>query len=690
MGFGQIIFLLGIAAVAGPILIHLLIRPRFKRIPYTMIDFLEVSQKQSRATRRLRELLILLLRCAIVALMACMFAEPFLRLQGDKVDRPDHHFIMVDNSLSMTYQDQGQSHLDRAVEKAIQYVRGHQAAPAMFDVYIFCGGRRGSKLTAAAAVDALKRITAAAHKTDLTDFSAAARVAIEEHEDTFVYIVSDFTPAAVEALAQCQSIDGLQDVNYDIIAARKPANALVKDARVLRYREGIVELLVEVENSGSVTQKRLLGASAESKNAVVTTDDTAIELEPARSAEYVLKLKPNSQMIGDDFLPVEIALSPPDALAADDTYFLGVQIERSPQQRVLITGRTKRQGFLVQKALEAISRAEFDNNLIIRQNQGPTLDRAKLENSDILICGNISEGLGQDIDELERFLAKGGTAVFFMSRDMYLPTAQRLYDAGVIGAEPIELIDERHVLSGPWPSDSIFAYAGLDVETARAARNYTLGNLPLWSHFACRKGPETRCLWPIETGHSLAYTLAKGAGKSLLINTSMDDTMSSLTKRAVVVPLCRLILGCGSAAYGYGFRVEEQITLPVFEFERALAQANQGIWVLDPAGNRHKVPVTGPSLTGHYPEQTGWLQTLSEPVRYAGINPAVGETDLHTHEQVEIDRCLAGLSSDEGRSNQMDRATMSNDSRRPLWRLLVWIIIGLVLVESLVVNRMKK
>lgn len=99
MGFGQIFFLLGIAAVAGPILIHLLIRPRFKRIPYTMIDFLEVSQKQSRATRRLRELLILLLRCAIVALMACMFAEPFLRLQGDKVDRPDHHFIMVDNSL---------------------------------------------------------------------------------------------------------------------------------------------------------------------------------------------------------------------------------------------------------------------------------------------------------------------------------------------------------------------------------------------------------------------------------------------------------------------------------------------------------------------------------------------------------------------------------------------------------------
>ena len=328
--------------------------------------------------------------------------------------------------------------------------------------------------------------------------------------------------------------------------------------------------------------------------------------------------------------------------------------------------------------------------MIIRQTQGPALDQVKLDNSDILICGHIGENLGQSIDELERFLAKGGTAVFFVSRDMSLPTAQRLYDAGVIGAEPIELIDERHRLSGPWPSDSILAYAGLDVETARAARNYTLGEMPLWSHFACRKGPETRCLWPIETGHSLVYTAAKGAGKSLLINTSLDDTMSSLTKRAVVVPLCRLILGCGTVAYGYGFPAEEEITLPAFEFERDLAQANQGIWVVDPAGNRHKVPVTGPNLTGHYPEQTGWLRTLSEPVRYAGINPAAGETDLHTPEQVEIDRFLAGLSNDKGQSDQIDRATMTADSSRPLWRLLAWIVIVLVLTEGLVVNRMKK
>ena len=690
MGFGQIIFLLGIAGIVGPILIHLLIRPRFKRIPYTMIDFIEVSQKQSQATRRLSELLMLLLRCAIIALMAFMFAEPFLRLRGEIVDRPERHFIIVDNSLSMTYQDQGQSQLDRAVIEAVQYVKTRQTAPAMFDVYTFCGGCYGTKLDASVAVNALKRITATAHNADLTDIYGAVCAAIEEREDTFVYLVSDFTPAAVRALAQWQAIDGLQDINCEIIGIRNPTNALVKDARVLRYREGVVELLVEVENSGSTVQKRRLGASAEEKNGTITADEIAVELEPSRSAEYVLQLQLNSQNISGDFLPVEITLSPPDPLVADDKYFLGVQIERSPQQRVLISGSTDRQSFLVRKALEAISRAEFDNNMVIQQNQGPTVERAMLNNSDILICGNITEKLGQNIDEIEAFLARGGTAVFFVSHEMDLPAAQRIYDAGVLAAEPTELIDDRYSLSAAWPSDNVFAYAGLDVETAKAARNYNLDDIPLWSHFACRKGPETKCLWSIDSGHSLVYIMAKGAGKSLLINTSIDDSMSSLTKRAVVIPLCWLILGCGNVAYGYCFSAEDKITLPVFDSEQDLIRANQGIWVIDPAGKRHKISVTGPSLTIPCPEQTGWLRTLSEPVRYAGINPVVGETDLQIREQAEIDRLLAGLSGGEKRQNQIEKATVSDGLNRPFWRLSAWTIIVLVLIEGLVANRIKK
>lgn len=690
MGFGQILFLLGMMAVVGPILIHLLIRPRFKRLAYTMIDFLEVSQKQSHRTRRLREWLILLLRCTIVALLACMFALPFIALRGQTVERPDHHFLVVDNSLSMTYQDQGRSLLDRAIETAVQYVGDHQTSNALFDVYAGSGDLLRSKLGAVDAIKALKKITPTARKTDMTDISAAVGLVMEENERAFVHMVSDFTPVVMDALAQCSPAAGFPEISYDIVGAHEPANALVKEARVLRYRNGVVELIVEVENSGQVAQKRLLSASVASEDLHMTSERVAVALPPAGSSEYVLKLHLGDQIVGQEFLPVEIALSPSDNLTADDTYFLGVQIESSPQQRVFLVGRSAEQSFLIREALKAISRADFDDNLIVRINQGPTLDRTLLDNSDILICGDIGPDFGDNSEPLDHFLVRGGTAVFFVSADMSLASAQRLCRAGIIGAEPIELIDERHALSEPWPAEGLFADAGLDEDTARALRQYALDRMPLWSHFACRPRPESTSLWPIETGHYLVYVLAKGAGKSLLINTSIDDTMSALTKRAVVIPLCQLILGRGSAAYGYGFHAEEQVTLPLLAFEQDPTRADQNIWVLDPSGTRAPVAVTGSSLTGRFAKQTGWLQTLSDPVRYAGVNVATNETDLRALQSAEIDQRLSALSANKGQTDSAHLAVTGLDSSRPLWRWLAWIVIGLVLAEGLIANRIER
>ena len=51
MSFLNILFLAGIAGVAGPVLAHLLARPRFRRIPFTMMQFLEEGQIESHRRR---------------------------------------------------------------------------------------------------------------------------------------------------------------------------------------------------------------------------------------------------------------------------------------------------------------------------------------------------------------------------------------------------------------------------------------------------------------------------------------------------------------------------------------------------------------------------------------------------------------------------------------------------------------
>ncbi|MHC4325576.1 MAG: BatA domain-containing protein, partial [Planctomycetota bacterium] len=70
MSFTEWIFLLGGLAVVGPVIAHLLAKPRYRRLPFTMLRFLRSGQVESQSRRKLRDLLILLLRCAIIILIA--------------------------------------------------------------------------------------------------------------------------------------------------------------------------------------------------------------------------------------------------------------------------------------------------------------------------------------------------------------------------------------------------------------------------------------------------------------------------------------------------------------------------------------------------------------------------------------------------------------------------------------------
>lgn len=70
--------LIGAGAILVPILIHLLLRNKTVRIDFAAMRFLMESRKPVVRWLRLKQLLILLLRIAAVALLALAFARPFL------------------------------------------------------------------------------------------------------------------------------------------------------------------------------------------------------------------------------------------------------------------------------------------------------------------------------------------------------------------------------------------------------------------------------------------------------------------------------------------------------------------------------------------------------------------------------------------------------------------------------------
>ncbi len=107
MAFLNPFFLFGLLAAGIPLLIHLWNRRRVVTIDFSSLMFLAAAHRENARRLQLRQLLILLLRMAIVALIAIALARPFLTLglpvasMRSKTDV----VIVLDNSYSMGYQE---------------------------------------------------------------------------------------------------------------------------------------------------------------------------------------------------------------------------------------------------------------------------------------------------------------------------------------------------------------------------------------------------------------------------------------------------------------------------------------------------------------------------------------------------------------------------------------------------------
>ncbi len=107
MAFLNPLFLFGLLAAGIPLLIHLWNRRRVVTIDFSSLMFLTAAHRENARRFQLRQLLILLLRMAIVALIALALARPFLTLGLPiaSVRAKTDLVIVLDNSYSMAYQD---------------------------------------------------------------------------------------------------------------------------------------------------------------------------------------------------------------------------------------------------------------------------------------------------------------------------------------------------------------------------------------------------------------------------------------------------------------------------------------------------------------------------------------------------------------------------------------------------------
>src|SRR5436190_24001307 len=95
----------GAALISAPIIIHLINRMRFKRLRWAAMEFLLKAQKRSRRRLIIEQLILLALRCILVALAGLLVMRFVGFSWADFFQAQERtHIVLLDDTLSMNDQ----------------------------------------------------------------------------------------------------------------------------------------------------------------------------------------------------------------------------------------------------------------------------------------------------------------------------------------------------------------------------------------------------------------------------------------------------------------------------------------------------------------------------------------------------------------------------------------------------------
>ena len=615
MSFTEWIFLLGAIAVAGPVIAHLLAKPRYRRLPFTMLRFLRTGQVESRSRRKLRDLLILMLRCAIIVLIAMLFARPMLHIRLKPSESRSVYYLGLDNSMSMAYSDGSGSYLEKLKDSAVDYIRSAQD-DALFNICTLAPGDWMQDMGKEQALAEVRALKVEPGGTNVTDFlSGLSRAGRAEHssDNVSVLVLSDFTPNTLRQFINVAEPAAVNRIDYESIVSSKPVNnAAIAGAHVAGLADGKLTINVAVVNYGQVRQNRLLTVRT-GANQSAPID---INLSANQRNNYHVQLDVGAAGRLPSFLPVELSLSDGDGLREDDAFYMAVSIPGHEDTNILLAGEGESRMFLLKTATDTLSRTSSYDTLRIKSVPMSELAASDMDWADVVVCSGIADRLGDLASNIESFVKAGGRFICFVTEAAAPGASKQLWQRDILAALPGKCISERTYIQSK-PTDSLAP--GVDHIAARSLSNYRIDKVLLKGCLECEPHPDARLLWQLQNGFGLVYLKSLGSGTSILVNTSVDDSLGSLTKSNASVAFCRYLLGESHQIDEYCFTRDERIVLPISGKDQVFAGQEQ-IWVETCDGRNCRAAVADTSLLVPDPAGIGWVKTLGKPTIYAGVN----------------------------------------------------------------------
>lgn len=525
---------------AGPILLHLFFLRRARVVRFSDLTLLRAAYAQARPATRLRQWLLLLFRCLLIAALIFVFARPVFHGDSSATGGADQGIdlvVLMDTSWSMGVLERGKSrfaHAHAVAETLLGLLQDEdRVAVASFSDKL--DGELQWAESRLAAREGLARMHVGPRVTDVSlalreayRFLKIKKVSETALRKRVVAVLSDGAEHIFSRLP-AEGLQALEDYDREVSLIGLRWDEALSNAGVLEVRSGVLGEGAGGERGALRVRTALYGKAREGWSLDLflrgrRSDQRTLRLEEGISPPTSFRL-PASRS-GEHWGRLELKH---DALALDDVYYFSMRVQPKPKV-LLIYGS--------QNYLEAGQGGYFLRKLLGEGKELPyhldladagKLKQIQLEEYSAVLLADFKKMDPHTAEDLHRYVARGGglwlIAGTRATAQTYLPLARMLPgslgEAREIFSGGAALVaEESHIPQEARPEE--FKWDEFEMDRVDVSRSYALS-----------PSPEASVWFKDAGGRPLMLAGRFGQGRVLLWASALEMNWSNLALKPV-------------------------------------------------------------------------------------------------------------------------------------------------------------
>jgi hypothetical protein len=663
MGLGFLVpaFLIGLGAIAIPVIIHLLNKERKDVVRFPSLMFLERIPYRAIRRQTIRHPLLLALRALAILLLVAAFARPFLERAGQAsstIPGGTERVVLLDRSYSMGYgnrwaraQAAARAELANAgpADKVTLIAYDETAAILGSTVDSLRPGDRTTRLGPALAAAREIFVGSTLPRRELVVISDLQRAGWDGRSDGRI-------PANIES-----RIISVADSN--------PGNAMLARVDVDRNaRDGQVagSVVAQIRNQENRRTTRRVTLDVQDR----AQETQSVELPPLGMATVRFAAIP----VPPRAVPATVRLEP-DALPADDA--LNFSLSRDQSLPILVLSRaTGRRSIFLRRALEIGREPPFE----ITVQSPEAVNPATLDRYAVVILNNINfpgSVLGTRLAERVRT----GTGLIVILGEGSDPSRWSSVSAGLLPVTTRSIVDRSADRGG--------RLATLE----RGHRVFAPFAGPRSGDFSAARFLRYRAIEPRDSAQALAWyddggvalvDGRAGAGRVLAWGSTFDDFWNDLVLQPVFLPFLHSMVlhAAGYTPEPLWRTVGQRVTLAA---DTSMAESRI---LVSPSGARDRASVRPVELA-----QPGFYQLQSdnrETIRLVAVNVDRAESDFNAWDPDELKAAITSHDTLASVASSETWTDAEREGRQRVWWFLLAGAALVLLVEVVLANRMSR